>query len=120
MPTIDEIKTRVKTMRAAYEAQVTELVTEAVAALFESNPDVQCFGVRGYTPGFNDGDPCTHTQYATIQNEDGDMEEAPYGGDIYKFIDSLSKEFEVVYGTDFELKFFRDGRFTKDHYDCGY
>ena len=62
---------------------------ECVETLFAANPEVQQASVMAYTPGFNDGDPCAHTQEgATVdlgvacedgsflrRDEDGGIEE---------------------------------------------
>lgn len=55
--TVDEI---VKKWATPPKPPVTELL-RFLAALFRSTPGLQCVQGCGYTPGFNDGDPCVHS-----------------------------------------------------------
>lgn len=48
-----------------YEEQkvVSAKLSSELTQLFLDVPDLEKIIVRGYTPGFNDGDPCYHSQY---------------------------------------------------------
>ena len=55
---------------------------EGAKELFEKHPKLIAIGLTGYTPYFNDGDPCHYsinTDYPSIQFEgDGDIRENYY------------------------------------------
>jgi hypothetical protein len=56
-----------------------------IGALFSAFPDLNSISVSGYTPGWNDGDPCHHSQpdpYLNGENvweRDGDDEDEGWG-----------------------------------------
>lgn len=57
------------------ESIIRKEIDEAISAIFEENPEIQNIYVVGTTPGFNDGEPCTHSQQfcfnaREIQDED--------------------------------------------------
>lgn len=41
-------------------------IHEALTTIFAELPAVNIVAIRGYTPGFNDGDPCTHSQQVAV------------------------------------------------------
>jgi hypothetical protein len=43
---------------------------DLLTAFFQENPGLDKIIIRGWTPGFNDGDPCTHSQDVIITPED--------------------------------------------------
>lgn len=47
-----------------------------ISGLFESFPQLENIGILGYTPSFNDGDPCSH--YHNILLKIGDYDEWEY------------------------------------------
>lgn len=51
-------------------AHKDEILSDALAGAFAVNPEIKAILINGYTPGFNDGDPCTHTQYSIIDAEE--------------------------------------------------
>jgi hypothetical protein len=51
---------------AARRAKAKKNVVEVFDAIFEEIPDLKFIRMIGYTPGFNDGDPCTHEMLAMV------------------------------------------------------
>lgn len=47
-----------------------EIFADALAGAFAVHSDIKAILINGYTPGFNDGDPCTHTQYSVIDADE--------------------------------------------------
>ena len=107
-----------------------------VNAIFSKYPDLDMIIYRGYTPEFNDGDPCTHSSYIVTQIEELDESEhskiikyKKYINEITKvektylkifndFADYLNRE----HGTNFTLTFTRKAdsfKISRDDYDCG-
>ena len=102
--------------------------------------------IFGYTPGFNDGDPCEHSTCLPEYYDDEDCygvngadmsaedeadairyikayDEAKAYSVFNKLIKALDEPFEKVYGTDWYLLFrLKDGEIEvqKGGYDCGY
>ena len=106
--------------------------------------------IQGYTPSFNDGDPCTHNSYVYSPeeiiegeileyNEDlfGDIDEEqlkasrPYPtdkdgrtlSDFNEAVEAVEEALEFKYGTDYHVLItLQNGNVTyvRDHYDCGY
>jgi hypothetical protein len=58
----DQLKAANEQIKAAMK-DADKLVKDAIAELagvvFDQHPNVKSFAIRGYTPSFNDGDPCT-------------------------------------------------------------
>lgn len=55
-----------------------QYLTESIGRLFGFLPALEQIIVKGYTPGFNDGEPCTHSQmdpYINGVDEYGDRDE---------------------------------------------
>lgn len=48
--------------------QAVKEVEKSIAIIFEECPGIHLIMVRGWTPGFNDGDPCTHSQCVLVEN----------------------------------------------------
>lgn len=47
-----------------------EIFADALAGAFAVESGIKAILINGYTPGFNDGDPCTHTQYSVIEADE--------------------------------------------------
>lgn len=59
MSSVDEIVEA----REAYQKALREFVVQPFfVSFFEKFPDVPAVYMRGWTPSFNDGDPCVHSQ----------------------------------------------------------
>jgi hypothetical protein len=48
--------------------QATKIVHVNIQAILAECDDIQVIRIRGWTPRFNDGDPCTHTHVALVEN----------------------------------------------------
>lgn len=100
--------------------------------------------IQGYTPAFNDGDPCIHNSYYYTKEEIFEEELLEYESDFFgnvteevleesldppdtqEFMEALEgveDALEYKYGTDYHVLItLKDGNvsFVRDHYDCGY
>ena len=134
-----------KELKENVEKELPSISTE----LFEAIPELQSVSVHGYTPGFNDGDPCYHqwcfdADEMSISVGDGESErvdEFDRGSEFYKKYYDLSGDWPRppaalvefgkvlaplgdtlldIYDTDTEITFHRDGSISVSDYDCGY
>jgi hypothetical protein len=127
---------------AAFEQARQNWLVESIGRLFGFIPGLMEISVTGYTPGFNDGDPCYHHQCEAVINgigrededededEDEESEDAEYPILTEEEIDIVSSEMyrlspllEAVFGTDWKITIRRedDGiSWKKEEYDCGY
>lgn len=60
----EELREKVKEMRAAMKKEGHMIFTEMAKDFFFKYPNVESFGWRQYTPYFNDGDTCTFSVHA--------------------------------------------------------
>jgi hypothetical protein len=124
-----------------------ELCSKVFEAFFQDFPELNFVGFYGYTPSFNDGDPCEHwhhgfgeyiemKEYGIGENDESCPEGArpnpdsyyDYGNTVVRKIGGVSNKlanlFESAYGTGWEVVAIRneDGSITvtKEEYDCGY
>lgn len=129
---------------ANYNKLVSELGKDAVAeqlqTLFAAYPELEAIRWTQYTPGFNDGDPCTFGMHevmyqATGIEEDEDAEDEDYNDGFLEvpwdakspMFDAIN-EFEGSRNEDVMRKCFGDGvQITAtregvevEEYDCGY
>ena len=65
MPTIEEL---LKTYKDVDNSVSKDFLKGKLREIFDALPDLTHIELIGYTPGFNDGDPCYHRQYV---NDDG-------------------------------------------------
>lgn len=83
--------------KSKLEARLTQIFW----VLFHGLPDLQAIFINGYTPAFNDGDPCCHTQTVVpiFRGREWDYEPIEYLG-----IDEVGDpfDFDPDYGCDFE------------------
>lgn len=70
MSKLQEFKNLQKAVSAFAAAHKDEIFADALAGAFAVNADIKAILINGYTPGFNDGDPCTHTQYSVIEADE--------------------------------------------------
>lgn len=70
MSKLQEYKKLQKAVSAFVAAHKDEIFADALAGAFSVNPGIKAILINGYTPGFNDGDPCTHTQYSIIESDE--------------------------------------------------
>jgi len=125
------------------EAELLQLITDSVSPVLEAIDQMGTVGViyvYGYTPNFNDGEPCKHETDSLIGMSDingkarlygelsDDLGLTPEGDYDYKAISAaisnvvipaLDREFTANYQVVYT---FNDGTFTRhvDDYDCGY
>jgi hypothetical protein len=116
-----------------YERRRNEALQGDLAALFDAFPALDSVVLRGYTPGFNDGDPCYHHDCEPIVNgddpDDYDAEESKSNLSeadtkaVYEILGMMQDAVRDIYDTNFEVTVTRtpDGvTINQDHYDCGY
>lgn len=109
-----------------------------LGSLFGAVPALMHIKVQGYTPGFNDGDACEHSQCEPYLNGRGEysgdndeeivgkyeaLSDADYDN-VCSIISGLDDVFEATFGTNWEITIERqqDGYITwkNEDYDCGY
>ena len=113
--------------------------------IFDQHDGLNVVAILGYTPSFNDGDPCSHNSFIyTGDNNDfvdeiGSFEETfEYDeeneehlnskcttlAEAYNQVSAYEEIIERIYGTNFQLIVTRneDGSVdvSEDEYDCGY
>lgn len=59
--TATEMAEEINRLSKEQKAIRRNLFTQFTAQIFDEYPSLNRVVVRGYTPGFNDGDPCTHS-----------------------------------------------------------
>ncbi len=70
MSKLQEFKDLQKAVSTFATTHKDEIFAEGLAGAFSVNPDIKAILINGYTPGFNDGDPCVHTQYSIIEADE--------------------------------------------------
>lgn len=68
--------------------------------LFAEIPNLQKITITGYTPSFNDGDPCYHSQYQSINGvgDDDDYDEDGENSPKESFLELTDEERELING----------------------
>lgn len=86
-------------------------VHDVIHSIFEANPEINSITVKGFTPGFNDGDPCYHHQFTAVGgmygeyfsdafNDDGNPPTIEIEEDISDFIvDPMLQDGDIPEGT---------------------
>lgn len=149
MNKFEEYKMHLSAINSLVKTDGDAMVKGFFETLFTDHKDLDMVLVYGYTPGFNDGDPCYHTQYSILDGEeindtvdlwdileiDGDEDEdvleninSKVSRDdsrkIENKIDGIEDLLERVYDTDFYLfvRRLEDGTIEIDNgdYNCGY
>lgn len=94
-----DIKAKLETLRSRYEADSKDLFNEFIDQVFQENPELHRIVVRGWTPGFNDGDPCVHSQDVMVSTSSfpyhGEGEHLFTYEEGYKFTGSPDERREV-------------------------
>lgn len=112
---------------AALRAARTAFETGS-AALFATNPKLESFGWRQYTPHFNDGDTCYFGVYADEPDVNGldgyeisesdNPEEYIMSGIVADFLSSFANtDMESMFGDHVRLTRHRDGTLDQDDYE---
>lgn len=123
-------------LRTAYLQKVKAEVTGDIGALLVAFPEVEVLTIVGYTPGFNDGDPCTHRQldpYINGVDRYGEERERVSANlpevssetrrVVSRLVGSMKRRIADAFDTNFELTFTRTPSgitLREDEYDCGY
>lgn len=141
-----ELKKNVQTLLQEKGSIVAE---ELFKQFFEKHVGLTKLVIYGYTPGFNDGEPCVHSQRVVIGTSWGDGKYFDFSDeeDLEEFfefneetsthvnttctsldntgsyLEELQEIFQGIYGTNFELRIsYVNGSVVieQDTYDCGY
>lgn len=148
MNKFEEYNMHMAAIKSLVKSDGKAMVKGFFETLFADHKDLDVVLVYGYTPGFNDGDPCTHTQYSmldgneindivdlydvlNIEEDEGDeLEEinAKLSSDKYRTIESkidgIDDLLERVYYTNFYVlaRRLEDGtvELSIGDYECGY
>lgn len=90
-------------VRKQLMAQASEKVKDDFKEFFSQNPEVTAIGIVGYTPFFNDGDPCYYSiksvcfAIPSMTTDEEDQEEEDYYTRAFK---GNGKMYEVDYDVD--------------------
>jgi len=113
-----------------YEANIKELLSAI--------PGWKMIVVYGYTPQFNDGDACLHSQRVEVDDEvDDDLIDEYFGVDcdlpnqsyafahaIHSIFDQLERFMEQIHDTNWKIVYTRDSdgnvNRVQESYDCGW
>lgn len=134
------LKQRIDQLSLKLKAAENEVFDELRRTLFEENPKLKSFGFVGYTPGFNDGEPCLFTMetdaaFITINGydrnreewEDGEKHTDEESADVETLSAIVSESVEILPETFFRSKFGEGfkvnvtaDKIEVEDYDCGY
>lgn len=84
---VKAINATIKAAMADADKLAKDAVAEVAQSVFDAHPKVESFSIVGYTPSFNDGDPCTfrfNAEARTINgygNPDYEQDHEPLLGD---------------------------------------
>lgn len=148
MNKFEEYNMHMAAIKALVKSDGKAMVKGFFETLFADHKDLEMVLVYGYTPSFNDGDACTHTQFSmldgdeindtvdlydllNIEEDEGDeLEEInsklsrEESQKIEHKIDGIDDLLERVYYTDFYVfvRRLEDGTIdlTIGDYECGY
>ena len=143
MEEIDSLQRQIDELRKKANRDGWQAFNKAIPLLFKKYPGLKQLAIQGYTPSFNDGDPCVHRTYSYIDNGDWaeydedkyyDAEKDDYAmvnditdeqaRDIKKVLDKFKTILKYQFGTGWEVFISKnsDGSVSinKDDYDCGY
>lgn len=128
-PALEAVKSAMNEIKIAQK----ELAERAVAALpgameaiFSANAGLKWVRLLGYTPGFNDGDPCTHSMRVDVEGWDGELPEQEVDEwEIEKCLAPLEVPLEQAWGTNWQILVQRQENGTvkisdREEYYCGH
>ncbi len=86
MNKLDELYAKAVASKTGRKEAAQKNVNEVLSAIFAEMPKLNLIRVQGHTPGFNDGDPCTHSQIVAVDVYDPDelFSDLHYGDDEEK------------------------------------
>jgi hypothetical protein len=93
MNKLNELFERAIAANKGREAAAKKNVNEILSVIFAEIPRLNLMRVRGYTPSFNDGDPCTHSQIVAVDVYDPDS--------LFEFMDEDDKFRKLMTGERF-------------------
>lgn len=70
---LEAVEARLAAAEEAFEAEGAATFRSWVDAVFAAEPGLGVAVVRGYTPGFMDGELCEHQQSALLSDEDDEL-----------------------------------------------
>lgn len=132
---LEALQDRLRPIERAFRDDGLKDFRRYVDAVFEREPGLHVIVVRGYTPGFCDGDLCEHSQQVLLLDLASEAPEATEGltpnvcaADAAREHERALGEFEAAlharYGTDWQLTLRRaaTGQAELEHADwnCGY
>lgn len=135
MSTPQEIIVKYKSAKAAFEKQREASAYEVIKAFIESDPNITSIGTRGYTPSFNDGDPCYHYGSPVINEYDEDgcyvgndeeddeviVEHKSWHNDVDRIIDEYAQaKYDTNFCVIFKLSDSGEVVETYEEYYAGY
>lgn len=107
--------------------------------MFDKYENLDYIRFVGFTPSFNDGEPCEHTSYVDLEEYESDDEwmnnettsktlnenlTRDEDKEISKYAGSIETIIGAVYYTNYEITVLRDGDGlsvdVNDEYDCGF
>ena len=96
--TATEMAAEITRMAAEQKAARGTLFSQFTARIFEEFPNLNRVVVQGYTPGFNDGDPCTHSQQTYVSVSDfSDFHESDEEDSPVEYVSGLSENYRECY-----------------------
>jgi hypothetical protein len=72
MNKLDELYAKALAASIGRKEAAQKNVNEVLSAIFAEMPKLNLIRVQGYTPSFNDGDPCNHSQTVAVDVYDPD------------------------------------------------
>jgi len=136
---LTELKTKIKSLQKTLEEAENSIFNELRDSLFDENPTLKKFSFRGWTPSFNDGDPCKFScdlNYPSVNGydsgdaewEDGKEHSKEKLKETEKLSENVSEVLSILPESFYERKFGSYGfevtvtkeKITIDEYDCGY
>ncbi len=132
---LEALQDRLRPIERAFRDDGAEDFRRYVDAVFEREPGLHVLVVRGYTPGFCDGDLCEHTQSVVIRDvaeeapdAAGDLPANEVGAEAAAAYERALGEFEAAlharHGTDWQLTLRRPGagqvELERADWSCGY
>lgn len=137
MSEIEEIKDRMKQLKADYQARGKKVLNTLFAKTFEAHPEIVSIYWRQYTPYFNDGDSCVFgvndISIVQAKHAGNDKDDYEYGDYIYQLDEKSSiykdtktlESFlmdnediaEKVFGDHVKITATPDGQFDIEEYE---
>ncbi len=118
MTAFEEFYDELVTSRPTFEQNQVKLF-KLLESCFQQDPNIISIEFTGYTPGFNDGDPCTHSEYVEFE-----MKKSTKVDKKVEKILMYQDLTEYVWETDFLVKVSLNEEgvlvVNHEHYDCGY